>query len=208
MRNINHDTSRLFELDLVTDEQAHQILQAYYVKIVGCINTAFAAANALREATPDKCTPLKSRTWASIIHDYMVSGARRVFADSGPDVLLSSEGGFLIIDFRGMIKMRFKKLRGNLHPCNVKTGQQRAYETQTLYAGGATLVTAGYRVDAAGLFRDAHVVCWSGPELRWSLRLPDIDELQLAGSPVAESPLPVTVVKCRKPKQGQSKRTS
>ncbi|MBL7152411.1 MAG: hypothetical protein ISS79_01745 [Phycisphaerae bacterium] len=208
MNTINNDTNPLFEPDLVTAEAAHQTLHPYYSKIVACPHVAFAAANTLRKAAPEICAPLESLTWANIIHNHMVDYAKRAFAGLAPDIILSSEAGFLIIDFHAMIKMRFKKLRDNLHPCNIKTGQQQAYEEQTLYDGAATLVTTGYRVDAAGLFRDAHIVCWSGSELRWSLRLPDPGEMQQPTTPIPDSPLPVPIVVGKKPKQNKRKRTS
>lgn len=197
MNNKNSNTNHMFEPDLISAEAAHEILQPYYPKIVGCIHSAFAAANELRKAAPDICAPLESRTWATIINDLMVDNAKRAFAGLTPDIVLSLEAGFLIIDFHGRIKMRLKKLRDNLHPCNIKTGTQQAYEDQTLYDGPATLVTAGYRLDAAGLFRYAHIVCWSGPELRWSLRLPGPDEMQQPTKLISDvqPPAPTLVVK-------------
>ncbi len=96
--------------------------------------------------------------------------------------------------------MRFKKLSEDLRPCNVKTNQQRAYDDQTLYAPPATLVTTGYRLDAVGIFRDAHVVCWAGPELLWSLRLPDLPEMQqpIETAPDILPPQPLVAKKVRK----------
>lgn len=176
MKTSNIETKLLFDDGRLNGDGAHDLLKRYYPKIASCINAGLNAWKALEETIPEVCLPLVSRTQACIIHDHMENHAREVFGEMGPDIMVSSEAGFLIVDFLGEIKMRFKKLSDNLQPYNVKTNQQRAYGDQTLFAPPATLVTAGYRLDSTGIFRDAHIVCWSGSERLWSLRLPDIAE--------------------------------
>ena len=176
MRTENFETNFLFDDGRLTGYGSLQLLNPYYPKISGCINAGTNALETLEQANPEECLCLVPRTRACLIHDHMEEYARRVFSGMEPDVMLNSEVGFLIVDFQGKIKMRFKKLSGDLRPYNVKTNQQQAYDDQTLFATPATLVTAGYRLDSTGVFRDAHIVCWAGSELRWSLRLPDISE--------------------------------
>lgn len=197
MKTKNIETKLLFDDGRLTGDGAHDLLKRYYPKIASCINAGLNACKALEETIPEIWLPLVSRTRACLIHDHMEKHAREVFAEMRPNVVLSLEAGFLIVDFHGKIKMRFKKLSDDLQPYSVKTHQQRAYDDQTLFAPPATLVTAGYRLDSAGVFRDAHVVCWAGSELRWSLRLPEISETAqpieaIAGKGPRE---PVVVVK-------------
>ena len=172
------ETKLLFDGRLTSDG-AYQLLKPHYPSILDCITIPWNTWEDLQAVAPDACLPLLPRTRAGIIHDHMEQQAMRRFAGSEPDVMLYSNAGFLIVDFSGKIKMRFKKLSSDLHPCNVKTNQQRAYDDQTLFAPPATLVTAGYRVDSAGMFRDAQIVCWSGSELRWFLPLRELGGLQV-----------------------------
>ncbi|MCK4825310.1 hypothetical protein KA005_56710, partial [bacterium] len=136
----------------------------------------------------------------------MVHHARKVFSGMDPDIMLISDKGFQIVDFYGIIKMRFKKLSNELRPYNVKTGQQVAYDDQTLYAAPATLVTAGYRLDSTGCFRDAHIVCWAGPDLLWNLRLPGPDDMQQTIE-LAPKITPPTII-AKKKIQAEKKRST
>lgn len=189
------ETGLLFKDALLTSEQADKLLQPYYPKVVGCIAAGIDGWRAFQKSAPKECVPLTSCTIAGIIHNHMVYHARKVFSELEPDIMLFSDAGFPIVDFYGKIKMRFKKLSNELHPYNVKTYQQQAYDYQTLFDAPATLVTAGYRLDSTGRFRDAHIVCWAGPELRWHLPLPDLTEMQQPTETATEIPPPGVVIK-------------
>ena len=186
----------LFDDGLPTVEQAYDLLLPHLGRITGCLDAGFKAWDGLQERSPEECVPLTSCTIAGIIQNHMVRHARLVFRGLEPDVLLMEEAGFLVVDF-GQVKMRFKKLSTRLRPYNVQTNQQQACEDQTLFGVGATLVTAGYRLTPLGTFKDAHVVCWIGPELRWSFRLPDTGgTTEPVAVPMGEGPrAPVLVPK-------------
>jgi len=172
------ETGLLFKDALLTSEQAQKLLQPYYLKVVACIANGINACLEIQQSAPENCVPLTSSTKASIVNNYMVHHARKVFSGMEPDIMLFSDKGFQIVDFYGIIKMRFKKLSNELQPYSFKTYQQQAYDDQALFDAPATLVTAGYRLDSIGCFRDAHIVCWSGPELRWHLPLPNAHDLK------------------------------
>ena len=194
----NYETKLLFEDGRLTGDGALQLLKPYFPKITGCINTGLDAFRSLDQTNPELCLCLVPRTRACIIHDHMEDYARKIFCGMEPDVMLGSEVGFLIVDFKGKIKMRFKKLSCDLRPYNVKTNQQQAYDDQTLFAPPATLVTAGYRLDSTGVFRDAQIVCWARSELRWSLPLPCVQEEPLVFEDVSHEegpPVPIIVAK-------------
>ncbi|MCJ7778567.1 MAG: hypothetical protein MUP16_09670 [Sedimentisphaerales bacterium] len=165
--------SRFFKDGVLTTEEAHEIFSPHYDDIMQCVYKGINAAEELRQREPEYCHALTSRSWASIVHDHMEFEARRVFGAAGSGVAVYSETGFLIVDFYEHIFLRFKKLRQNLSPCNIETEQQRAFDSQTLFRGPVTLVTAGYRLNDLGLYRDAHIVCWACGERLWSLRLPE-----------------------------------
>ncbi|TKJ36683.1 MAG: hypothetical protein CEE38_10270 [Planctomycetes bacterium B3_Pla] len=188
------ETRLLFKHALLSGEQAHQLLQTHYQKANACIAVGLGAWQGFQKCAKEKCVALTSCTIAGIIHNHMVYHARKVFSGMEPDVMLTADAGFLVVDFYGKIKLRFKKLSNELRPYNVKTHQQRACDDQTLFAGPATLVTAGYRLNSVGSFRDAHIVCWAGSELRWSLRLPGLDEMQQPIESAPDSSVPPVVV--------------
>lgn len=167
---------RFFKDGVLTGEEAHEILLPHYNDIMRCIHKGIRAAEKLRLREPEYCHVLTPRSWASNVHDHMEFEARRVFGVKGSGIAVYTDTGFVVVDFDERIFLRFKKLRRNLSPCNIETDQQRAFDSQTLFRGLVTLVTAGYRLDDAGVYKDAHIVCWASGELLWSLRLPEIRE--------------------------------
>jgi hypothetical protein len=122
----NNETPLFFDDGRPTSNGAHEIFRPYYPKIVSSVNAGLRAWKMIAANSPELCLPLVSRTQACIIHDHMEKHARDVFGGLEPDIIISSEAGFLIVDFCGKIKMRFKKLSDDLHPYNVKTNQQRS----------------------------------------------------------------------------------
>jgi hypothetical protein len=129
-----------------------------------------------------------------MIHDHIESAAKRIFGIRSKEIAVYTEKGFLVVDFRNRVFLRFKKLQHNLMPCNIETEQQRAFDEQTLFGGPVTHVTAGYRLNDSGIYRDAHIVCWSCGELLWSLRLPDIEIGERSDITVAPSMASSSVV--------------
>lgn len=159
----------------MSGEEARTLLEPHYPAISECIAAGWDAWQSVRQAAPNACLPLETRTWAGLVHDNIVAHAQRRFSGMGPGVVVSSACGFLTIDFHGKIILRFKKLRKNLRPSNVATGQQDDFRQQQLFSSVATKVTAGYRVDALGtIIRDIQIVCWLDSHLNWSLRMPDL----------------------------------
>jgi hypothetical protein len=170
--------SRFFDDGVIGDEEAYRILYPHYKDIIRPIQWGINVAEKLKQQAAEYCHVFTSRSWANIVHDHMEDEARKIFSTQGKDIAVFPEMGFLIIDFYESIYLRYKKLRHNLRPCNIETDQQRAFDSQTLFRGPVTHVTAGYRLNDLGLYQDAHIVCWSGGKFLWSLRLPDIIEGQ------------------------------
>ena len=192
------ETRKLFDDGLISGGEAQQILRPYLGHIGNCIGTGIRGWEAFQEALPTECVPLTSRTIAGIINDLMVDYARHVFSPMQPQVVTSDGAGFLVVDFLGRLKMRFKKLSRRLHPYNYATHQQRACEEQTLFGPAATFVTAGYRMTDLGEFQDAHIVCWNASELRWSIQLPDVLELRQRIPVTPEPDMPQPIVRAKK----------
>jgi hypothetical protein len=185
---------RLFKDGVLTIDEAHEILSPYYSDIMGCINEGLNSVGALRLKEPEFYIPLTPRSRASIIHDHIEAAAKRAFGIKNKDIAVYTEKGFLVVDFYERVFLRFKKLQHNLMPCNIETEQQKAFDEQTLFGGPVTHVTAGYRLNDSGIYRDAHVVCWSCGELLWSLRLPDIEVGERSDIAVTPNIAPSSVV--------------
>lgn len=184
-------SERLFKDGVLTIDEAHKILSPNYRDIMECIYEGLNRIEELRQREPEFCIPLTSRSRASMIHDYIESAAQKVFVIKGKEIAVRTEKGFLIVDFYRRVFLRFKKLQRNLMPCNIETEQQKAFDEQTLFEGPVTHVTAGYRLDDLGVYRDAHIVCWAYGELLWSLRLPDIgkgERSEIIVTPNADQP--------------------
>ena len=193
------DSERLFRDDVLTSEVAHQMLSPDYSNILTCIRKAVTSTEELRQREPDFCSALTSRSWANIVHDHMEMEANIIFNSSfRSDVFVYKKTDFLIVDFYEKIFLRFKKLDKNLSPCNIKTNQQRAFDDHTLFRGSATLVTAGYRLNELGLYKDSHIVCWDNETLLWSIRIPDEEQGKLSKVTVPVEPIQPTIVIKRK----------
>ncbi len=193
------DSERLFKDGVLIGEEAHKILSPDYNNILACIRKAIILVEELRQREPDFCSALTARSWATIVHDHMESEAKKIFGSSlASKTAIYVEKGFLVVDFDEKIFLRFKKLDSNLSPCNIKTKQQRAFDSHTLFRDSATLVTAGYRLNALGLYKDSHIVCWDNETLLWSIRIPDEEQGSLSKITVPLEPIQSTVVIKRK----------
>jgi hypothetical protein len=179
-------SERLFKDGVLTIDEAHRVLSPNYKDIMRCINEGLYKTQELRQREPEYCAPLTSRTWANMVHDQIALAAQRIFARKGKEIVIYTEKGFLVVDFNGRIFLRFKKLHHNLLPCNIETEQQRSFDEQTLFGGPVTHVTAGYRLNEFGMYKDAHIVCIEYHKVLWSLRLPESEE---QGKEIVSTPI-------------------
>ena len=167
-------SERLFKDGVLTIDEAHKILLPYYSDIMLCIHEGLRRTQGLKQRESEYCAPLTSRSLANMVHDQIEFVAKRIFSRKDEDIAVYTEKGFLVVDFHGRIFLRFKKLQRNLMPCNIETEQQRAFDEQTLFEGPVTHLSAGYRLNDLGEYKDAHVVCVSYHKVQWSLPLPEI----------------------------------
>ncbi|MCK5473111.1 MAG: hypothetical protein KAI59_03700, partial [Planctomycetes bacterium] len=138
---------------------------------------------------------LKPRTIANMVHDNIELMAKEIFKGKGQDIAVYTKKGFLIINFYGRIFLRFKKLQNCLMPCNIQTEQQRAFDEQTLFEGHITHLSAGYRLNDIGEYKDAHIVCVAYRKLQWNLKLPEVKEAITRNSDLVTSDQPIVVVR-------------
>ena len=161
----------LFDIGVLSDREAHGILQNHYPRVATCIHGAWRDYEFLIRVAPDQCLNFTPTTRANIIQNNMVKHAQQMFGQT-EDVLCFENDGIFTVDFYGRIRLRFKKLDKLLRPSNIQTAQQQGFSSQTLFGPSYTKVTAGYRLDRSGLaIRDIHLVCWYNDALLWNIQL-------------------------------------
>lgn len=190
-----NETRRLFKDGVISAEEAYSVLRGKgdLSDIHEVIRKSVGVVEDVRNWSWEFSSPLVKRTWANIVHDHMEQEAAKIFKGKR-EVLLYREKGFLVVDFYGKIMLRFKKLDDQLLPSNIPTEQQKAYDHQLLFGGPVTHVTAGYRLDGLGMYRDSHVVCVSHGRLLWSFKLPEKAVAVRAKSTMPLKPAGSTVV--------------
>jgi len=148
---------------------------------------------------PEIRVDLTPRSRASIVHDFIVSGARKHFL-SDSDVQFVTHRGLFIIDF-GRVQLRFKKFNGQLRPQSIPTNQTKAFMIQEELPGFPlpTKLTAGYKLDNIQQNIDCiAVVCFSDDRCAWffelerlsktePVRFPDRVELEELPAPKARA---------------------
>jgi hypothetical protein len=182
----------LFDLGILTDSEAHGILEKHYPGIAACIRSGWQDYEFLIRVAPDQCLNFTATTRANIVQNNMVKHAQRLFGQT-EDVLCYQSDGIFTVDFYGKIRLRFKKLDNSLKPSNIPTSQQQEFSFQTLFGPSSTKVTAGYRLDRSGLtLRDIHLVCFYSDELLWNIQLDEYVTANAKGDIAEATPVPGT----------------
>ena len=200
------DSELLFKDERLSSAEAHSLLARYQPSIAESIHGGVAAWQKIREQCPSEAGRLKPTAIANIIHNNIEHTARSLFANMEPDIYISHDTGFLLLDIEGRVKLRFKKLRDNLHPRNVDTQQQRKLTEQTLFSGPYVVLTARYRYDPlAHEIRDMHIVYLEDGKLIWNLPLvTGPAEVASPQEAVADVPEPDVIFKKSKSHKQQS----
>src|SRR5260221_1512051 len=91
------------------------------------------------------------RSRASLVHDLIVDGARRLFAGRA-GVRIDEGRGFLALGFGERVAVRVKKLNGAMRPSHMPTEQAHSFAHQlSLFGEDATNLIAGYQLDPLGV---------------------------------------------------------
>lgn len=153
-------------------DEADSLLQPYLPMVVKCIETPIREWKALCEREPLFALSLDSRARANVINSHVVKAVEKKFSKV-KGVHLTRDHGFLVLIIKDKIVVRFKKLDAKLRSSNIMTNQQQKLYYQRDIPGlppGATVVIAGYRLDATGmLLSDVHVVCPIGRRNKWAI---------------------------------------
>ena len=161
---------------LLSADEAQTILDPHIDDLRACLRAGWDAWQALTEAMPVVGVHTSNRTRAGIVYDGIATEARKRFHNK-PGVSLMTKLGFLVVVFDGRLVLRFKKYRPGLRTSNVLTYQQFSFAWQAEMDGtppAATKVVAGYLLNRLqdDIARMA-ITCSLGPELRWTIEIPD-----------------------------------
>jgi len=197
---MNDDKAK--RLRLTTRNEAIEVLKSYLPTLYMCVRDGVEVGLELLQGSPVLHTP---RSQASVIHDCMVEFAKARLAGA-EGVTWTEDCGFLLLEFEGGVRVRFKKLGDDRKPRNVPTGQQTAIMEQLWLfpdmANDATLLVAGYQLDPSGTaIADILITCQCGSRVEWWFPIPDPGEAMVRAIPEPERiPGPPTV-RARKPEK-------
>ncbi len=176
---------------ILSEQQSREVFGSRTDILRECIEFAWDRYLAM---PPEIHVDLTPRSRASIVHDFIVSEARkRFFNDSG--VQLVTRRGLFTIDF-GEVQLRFKKFNGQLRPQSIPTNQTRAFMIQEELPGLPlpTKLTAGYKLDNIQQNIECiAVVCFSDDRCAWFFeleRLPKVEPVRFPHYPVPVQPTP------------------
>jgi hypothetical protein len=127
------------------------------------------------------------RTQASLLHDLIELHARRVL-DGVRGISFAKVRGLFLVNYRGLVVLRFKKLDRALRSRSNQTQQSMSFLNQwplPSMPDAATRLQAGYQLNSLRTAIDAClVVCPNGQRVEWSWELGGI-----AAQPPAQVPL-------------------
>lgn len=156
------------------DPEALGDLRLHQARIGRCIHGAVQQFIEQHATLRHEYSP---RTEASIIHDLMISHARREF-DSVPGITTPVLHGLFVVNINDAIAVRFKKFDKALQPKNIPTQQSIGYLWQQLPLPGmppeATKLHAGYVFNKLRTGADRVLItCMNGRAVRWVIDLAD-----------------------------------
>jgi hypothetical protein len=168
-------------------EEAQNLIKPYESDIVASFQTAWAKWQELKFNNSEVSKPLKPRTRACYINDFVVDEIKKRFSGL-PEITLSEKYGFLLLTIQDLISIRFKKLDKRGRTNNIRTHQQRelfVIQTPLPSIVPGIKVTAGYQLDILQTEIIAVRILYEKNKLIWSYDIAAAGEL----STVAAIPL-------------------
>ncbi len=130
------------------------------------------------------------RSRASLVHDYMVDGAREL-AETAVHAEVRERGGLFMVLLHGRVAIRFKKLKDDLTTSNIPTQQSFEFSRQSLALPGVRHVTylqAGYQLNRSQTkLSAAYLACPNGGRVEWAIPL----KIESAAADVIALPTPI-----------------
>ena len=156
-------------IDLVDQAEAKGLLAPYVAIIRKAMDEGWNRWEELGNGASHLKHPLLARTRANFISDHIAHFIDQRFRGD-KHALVTKDRGFLLLNIRGKLLIRFKKLDKNGRSRNILTKQQRLFAFQRPLPGleDETRLTAGYRLDELQIgIQDVLITCPVGKEMRW-----------------------------------------
>lgn len=151
--------------------EAERILTPYKDILSKCVFNACSDYFSLLAYVPH---PIKSRTIATLIYDFIEAHAKKELDGLDGVQLLSIDGLFMAV-LHDKVVLRFKKLNGNKMPSNIPTKQTLDYMNQQLDLPNMPLhasLIVGYELDRLKTkLQEVTITCPNGDKNLWSFNL-------------------------------------
>lgn len=153
---------------LLSEEKARQILRPYNDRLLWAVSEG--VSDFLRfKLSPDLTVGITPRTEASYANDKIIGRVREVF-EGDFTVSVGKLYGLPMLNIRGKVVIRFKKLDRNCRSSNFDTTQQRLIRNGQPLPGleDESRLIVGYRLDSLGIaLSDVLVTCPKGRDVAW-----------------------------------------
>jgi hypothetical protein len=152
-------------MTLIDRDEALATLKPFLPDLRACITRGWEQYHIQPVAQEGRAS---RRSRASLVHDLIVDGARRLFAGR-PGVRIDEGRGFLVLVFGERVAVRFKKLNGAMRPSHIPTEQAQSFVHQlSLFGEDATNLIAGYQLDELGVtLEHIAITCPRGDGVAW-----------------------------------------
>jgi hypothetical protein len=178
--------------NLVKKEKAEEILLPHLPTIRDCCFGGLSAFKEFEENCPRVRGPLRQRTIANIVNDWVVQTAKERFEEKPGMVEFSEYLGFFVIGFDKLLTLRFKKIDDENCTSNVRTHQQKEIDAQVLQFDDwitPTWIYAGYHLThACDAIDRIAVSCRYEDYVLWSIEVFDGE----SGASGDTLPFPIT----------------
>lgn len=183
--------------------EAEKLLDPYMERFGRIFPTAWERWERFGESTPDLRLQVCPRTRASMLNNFGAHAAEEIFADMGPEIVLTDQPGFLLVIVESKLHVRLKKYRGRTcQTSGIPTDQRKLFENQKPLIGfpEASNCVHGYvlKQDASG-FSETAIKCSTGKVLHWKFDVPligtgKVEELPRRTKEVAEPGISSTML--------------
>jgi hypothetical protein len=173
------------------EDEAKRLLDPYMVLFGQIFPTAWERWERFGESTPDLRLQVTSSTRASMLNNFGASAAEEIFGDTGPEIVLTDQPGFLLVVVESKLHVRLKKYRGRTcQTSGIPTDQRKMFESQQPLIGfpEASNCVLGYilKPDASGI-SETSITCKTKEVMHWKFEVPMIG----SGENVEELPTPL-----------------
>jgi hypothetical protein len=161
-----------------SEDAAKKLLDPYMGLFGQVFPTAWKRWERFGESTPDLRLQVNASTRAMMLNNFGASAAHEIFADMGPEIVLTEQPGFLLVIVHSELHVRLKKFRGRTcETSGIPTDQRELFETQQPLIGFPEVSNCvlGYvlKRDVSGI-SETLISCKTKEISHWKFKVPMI----------------------------------